>query len=151
IHLTLNCEPVNILRADLFMHLHHYHTITQTHLHRLTLYLLSSYFPGATRTLGDTTSRFHGDGVRYKAKLIGVDPVPSAEGEKMCWDSMMKLKGIEVASRKQGKHKQRNSTIVPFTFTQKGVGRSAIDLIPPPLPKTLIIIYIYRVGKQHLQ
>ncbi|XP_029988553.1 disabled homolog 1-like [Sphaeramia orbicularis] len=68
---------------------------------------LPSSTRGATRTLGDTTSRFHGDGVRYKAKLIGVDPVPSAEGEKMCWDSMMKLKGIEVASRKQGKHKQR--------------------------------------------
>lgn len=25
----------------------------------------------------------------------------------MCWDSMMKLKGFEVAARKQGKHKQR--------------------------------------------
>ncbi|XP_044056492.1 disabled homolog 2-like isoform X2 [Siniperca chuatsi] len=39
-----------------------------------------------------TTSRFRGDGVRYKAKLIGVDPVPDAQGDKMCWDSMMKLK-----------------------------------------------------------
>uniref|UniRef100_A0A3B4TYI1 PID domain-containing protein n=1 Tax=Seriola dumerili TaxID=41447 RepID=A0A3B4TYI1_SERDU len=55
----------------------------------------------------DTTSRFHGDGVRYKAKLIGVDPVPEAQGDKMCWDSMMKLKGFEAAARKQGKHKQR--------------------------------------------
>ncbi|KAI3368622.1 hypothetical protein L3Q82_025632, partial [Scortum barcoo] len=56
---------------------------------------------------GDTTSRFHGDGVRYKAKLIGVDPVPDAQGDKMCWDSMMKLKGFEAAARKQGKHKQK--------------------------------------------
>ncbi|XP_031163196.1 disabled homolog 2-like isoform X2 [Sander lucioperca] len=61
----------------------------------------------APRTPSDTTSRFHGDGVRYKAKLIGVDPVPDAQGEKMCWDSMMKLKGFEAAARKQGKHKQR--------------------------------------------
>lgn len=60
-----------------------------------------------TRAATNPTSRFHGDGVRYKAKLIGVDPVTRAEGEKMCWDSMMKLKGFEAAFRKQGKHKQR--------------------------------------------
>uniref|UniRef100_A0A667XIR8 PID domain-containing protein n=1 Tax=Myripristis murdjan TaxID=586833 RepID=A0A667XIR8_9TELE len=61
----------------------------------------------ATKTSGDTISRFHGDGVRYKAKLIGVDPVPDAQGDKMCLDSMMKLKGLEAAARSQGKHKQR--------------------------------------------
>ncbi|KAM7011956.1 uncharacterized protein LKV04_022145 [Tautogolabrus adspersus] len=55
----------------------------------------------------EAISRFHGDGVRYKAKLIGIDPVLDAQGEKMCWDSMMKLKGFEAAARKQGKHKQR--------------------------------------------
>uniref|UniRef100_A0A3Q0R8I9 PID domain-containing protein n=1 Tax=Amphilophus citrinellus TaxID=61819 RepID=A0A3Q0R8I9_AMPCI len=54
-----------------------------------------------------TMSRFHGEGVRYKAKLIGMDPVPDALGEKMCRDSMMKLKGFEVALRKQGVHKKR--------------------------------------------
>lgn len=36
--------------------------------------------------------RFQGDGVRYKAKLIGIDDVPEARGDKMCQDSMMKLK-----------------------------------------------------------
>lgn len=51
--------------------------------------------------------RFHGDGVRYKAKLIGIDDVPEARGDKMCQDSMMKLKGMAVAARSQGKHKQR--------------------------------------------
>ncbi|XP_041791255.1 disabled homolog 2-like [Chelmon rostratus] len=68
---------------------------------------LSPSTRGAPRTPSDTTSRFHGDGVRYKAKLIGVDPVPDAQGDKMCLDSMMKLKGLEVAARTQGKHKQR--------------------------------------------
>ncbi|XP_028301333.1 disabled homolog 1-like isoform X2 [Gouania willdenowi] len=53
------------------------------------------------------TSRFHGDGVRYKAKLIGLDAVPEAQGEKMCYDSMMKLKGFEEAARRQGRHKKR--------------------------------------------
>lgn len=52
-------------------------------------------------------TRFQGDGVRYKAKLIGVDDVPEARGDKMCQDSMMKLKGMAIAARSQGKHKQR--------------------------------------------
>ncbi|KAM4575534.1 disabled homolog 1-like [Fundulus diaphanus] len=60
-----------------------------------------------TGPFSDTRSRFEGDGVRYKAKLIGMDPVPEAQGEKMCLDSMMKLKGFEAAARKQGKHKMR--------------------------------------------
>lgn len=51
--------------------------------------------------------RFQGDGVRYKAKLIGIDDVPEARGDKMCQDSMMKLKGMAVAARSQGKHKQK--------------------------------------------
>lgn len=38
------------------------------------------------------TGRFQGDGVRYKAKLIGIDDVSEARGDKMCQDSMMKLK-----------------------------------------------------------
>ncbi|XP_023699375.2 uncharacterized protein [Paramormyrops kingsleyae] len=51
--------------------------------------------------------RFQGDGVRYKAKLIGVDDVAEAQGDKMCLDSMMKLKGQEIAARQRGLHKQR--------------------------------------------
>ncbi|KAK6322740.1 hypothetical protein J4Q44_G00075320 [Coregonus suidteri] len=52
-------------------------------------------------------SRFQGDGVRYRAKLIGIDDVPEARGDKMSQDSMMKLKGMAIAFRSQGKHKQR--------------------------------------------
>ncbi|XP_051969852.1 disabled homolog 2-like [Xyrauchen texanus] len=52
-------------------------------------------------------ARFQGDGVRYKAKLIGVDDVPEAKGDKMSQDSMMKLKGMAIAARSQGKHKQK--------------------------------------------
>nr|XP_057928949.1 uncharacterized protein LOC131129410 [Doryrhamphus excisus] len=57
--------------------------------------------------LSSNTRGFHGDSVRFKAKLIGVDMVPSAGGDKMCRDSMSKLKHMEAAARKQGKHKQR--------------------------------------------
>lgn len=55
----------------------------------------------------ETTSRFQGDGVRYRAKLIGVDPLPDAHGDKIFKDSMMKLKGFEISARRQGIHKQR--------------------------------------------
>ncbi|KAM6037229.1 disabled homolog 2-like [Chlamydotis macqueenii] len=52
-------------------------------------------------------ARFRGDGVRYKAKLIGIDDVPEARGDKMSQNSMMKLKGMAVAARSQGQHKQK--------------------------------------------
>ncbi|XP_058164233.1 disabled homolog 2 [Dasypus novemcinctus] len=52
-------------------------------------------------------ARFKGDGVKYKAKLIGIDDVPDARGDKMSQDSMMKLKGMAAAARSQGQHKQK--------------------------------------------
>uniref|UniRef100_A0A8C5TPF3 DAB adaptor protein 2 n=1 Tax=Malurus cyaneus samueli TaxID=2593467 RepID=A0A8C5TPF3_9PASS len=52
-------------------------------------------------------ARFKGDGVKYKAKLIGIDDVPEARGDKMSQDSMMKLKGMAAAARSQGQHKQK--------------------------------------------
>uniref|UniRef100_A0A8C9S8M0 PID domain-containing protein n=1 Tax=Scleropages formosus TaxID=113540 RepID=A0A8C9S8M0_SCLFO len=62
--------------------------------------------PGG-KTQAYLTQRFQGDGVRYKAKLIGVDEVPGPQGDKMSLDSMMKLKGQELAGRQRGLHKQR--------------------------------------------
>lgn len=60
-------------------------------------------------------TRFQGEGVRYKAKLIGVDDVPEPRGDKMTQDSMMKLKGMAIAARSQGKHKQRIWLIISLT------------------------------------
>ncbi|KAJ8286910.1 hypothetical protein GJAV_G00044800 [Gymnothorax javanicus] len=62
---------------------------------------------GPEKTEEFLLARFKGDGVRYKAKLIGIDDVPEARGDKMSQDSMMKLKGMAFAARSQGKHKQR--------------------------------------------
>ncbi|XP_069735926.1 disabled homolog 2 isoform X2 [Phaenicophaeus curvirostris] len=62
---------------------------------------------GPEKTDESLLARFKGDGVRYKAKLIGIDDVPEARGDKMSQDSMMKLKGMAVAARSQGQHKQR--------------------------------------------
>ena len=49
-------------------------------------------FPGSEKTDEYLLARFRGDGVKYKAKLIGIDDVPDARGDKMSQDSMMKLK-----------------------------------------------------------
>ncbi|NWU40756.1 DAB2 protein, partial [Hylia prasina] len=62
---------------------------------------------GPEKTDESLLSRFKGDGVKYKAKLIGIDDVPEARGDKMSQDSMMKLKGMAAAARSQGQHKQK--------------------------------------------
>ncbi|NXF51638.1 DAB2 protein, partial [Oceanites oceanicus] len=62
---------------------------------------------GPEKTDESLLARFKGDGVRYKAKLIGIDDVSEARGDKMSQDSMMKLKGMAVAARSQGQHKQK--------------------------------------------
>lgn len=40
----------------------------------------------------DPSQRFGGDGVSFKAKLIGVDPVSAPRGDKMCKNAMARLK-----------------------------------------------------------
>uniref|UniRef100_UPI00398F7E66 disabled homolog 2 isoform X2 n=1 Tax=Pristiophorus japonicus TaxID=55135 RepID=UPI00398F7E66 len=62
---------------------------------------------GSEKTEESLLARFKGDGIRYKAKIIGIDDVTDPRGDQMCQDSMMKLKGIAIAARAQGQHKQR--------------------------------------------
>lgn len=52
---------------------------------------------GQDRSEATLIRRFKGDGVRYKAKLIGLDEVTAARGDKLCQDSMMKLKVRKVS------------------------------------------------------
>ncbi|XP_069644734.1 disabled homolog 1 isoform X12 [Haliaeetus albicilla] len=70
--------------------------------------------PGQDRSEATLIKRFKGDGVRYKAKLIGIDEVSAARGDKLCQDSMMKLKGIVAAARSKGEHKQKIFLTVSF-------------------------------------
>nr|XP_023674663.1 disabled homolog 1-like isoform X1 [Paramormyrops kingsleyae]XP_023674664.1 disabled homolog 1-like isoform X1 [Paramormyrops kingsleyae]XP_023674666.1 disabled homolog 1-like isoform X1 [Paramormyrops kingsleyae]XP_023674667.1 disabled homolog 1-like isoform X1 [Paramormyrops kingsleyae]XP_023674668.1 disabled homolog 1-like isoform X1 [Paramormyrops kingsleyae]XP_023674669.1 disabled homolog 1-like isoform X1 [Paramormyrops kingsleyae] len=69
---------------------------------------------GQDRTEAGLIKRFKGDGVRYKAKLIGIDEVRAARGAKLCQDSMMKMKGIAASGRSKGEHKQKVFLTVSF-------------------------------------
>ncbi|XP_062419557.1 DAB adaptor protein 1a isoform X2 [Pungitius pungitius] len=69
---------------------------------------------GQDRSEAALIRRFKGDGVRYKAKLIGLDEVTAARGDRLCQDSMMKLKGVAAAARSKGEHKQKVFLTVSF-------------------------------------
>lgn len=49
-------------------------------------------------------SRFEGNGISYRAKIIGTEDVAEARGDEMCQETMLKLKEQVKAS---GQHKQR--------------------------------------------
>ncbi|KAK8762261.1 hypothetical protein V5799_026472 [Amblyomma americanum] len=58
---------------------------------------------GSGGTSGDPF-RFEGEGLVFRAKLIGTQAVPEAHGDGMCQDTMTRLK---MAVRASGEHKQR--------------------------------------------
>ncbi|ERE84066.1 putative disabled-like protein [Cricetulus griseus] len=71
-------------------------------------------FAGQDRSEATLIKRFKGEGVRYKAKLIGIDEVSAARGDKLCQDSMMKLKGVVAGARSKGEHKQKIFLTISF-------------------------------------
>ncbi|XP_060605198.1 disabled homolog 1-like isoform X2 [Ruditapes philippinarum] len=56
------------------------------------------------KDLKNDPSRFDPPGVNFNAKLIGIDEVTSARGDKMCQEAMYRLK---VAVKQSGQHKQK--------------------------------------------
>ncbi|XP_017483213.1 PREDICTED: protein disabled [Rhagoletis zephyria] len=57
-----------------------------------------------TTTYRNDPGRFFGDGVQFKAKLIGILEVGEARGDRMCQEALQDLK---MAIRAAGEHKQR--------------------------------------------
>uniref|UniRef100_A0A2K5ITU6 PID domain-containing protein n=1 Tax=Colobus angolensis palliatus TaxID=336983 RepID=A0A2K5ITU6_COLAP len=84
----------------------------------LWVFVLSSVkedsFWSQDRSEATLIKRFKGEGVRYKAKLIGIDEVSAARGDKLCQDSMMKLKGVVAGARSKGEHKQKIFLTISF-------------------------------------
>lgn len=63
---------------------------------------------------GNDPFRFEGDGLPFRAKLIGSQAVPEARGDRMCQDALTRLK---MAVRASGEHKQR----VQLTVSLQGI------------------------------
>lgn len=59
---------------------------------------------GITGDQEDPSIRFAGEGVTFKAKLIGIDPVSSPRGDAMCKNAMLRLKAIVKGT---GTHKKK--------------------------------------------
>ncbi|KAF7478677.1 Hypothetical predicted protein [Marmota monax] len=77
-------------------------------------WIISDALNGQDRSEATLIKRFKGEGVRYKAKLIGIDEVSAARGDKLCQDSMMKLKGVVAGARSKGEHKQKIFLTISF-------------------------------------
>ncbi|XP_070563677.1 disabled homolog 1-like isoform X2 [Ptychodera flava] len=58
--------------------------------------------------------RFKGEGVLFKAKLIGIESVSEARGDRMCQESMHRLKA---QAKSSGEHKQR----ITLSITLSGI------------------------------
>uniref|UniRef100_A0A674NMK7 DAB adaptor protein 1a n=1 Tax=Takifugu rubripes TaxID=31033 RepID=A0A674NMK7_TAKRU len=87
---------------------------TQPHARVCVARLCVCVSAGQDRSEAALIRRFKGDGVRYKAKIIGLDEVTAARGDKLCQDSMMKLKGVAAAARSKGEHKLKVFLTVSF-------------------------------------
>ena len=75
--------------------------------------------------------RFHGAGINFKAKLIGIEDVAQANGDRMCQEAIHRLKG---SVKDSGDHKLRlviNVSMNGMKLSEEktGVG-SAIQAAP---------------------
>lgn len=73
---------------------------------------MSETTPVATEPLNG--KKFEGDGLFFKGKLIGMEDLSIDRNEKVCLDSMFKLKAVV---RARGEHKQR----IQIQLTTTGV------------------------------
>jgi disabled family protein 2 len=74
--------------------------------------------------------KFEGDGVSFKGKLIGMEDLSIDRDEKICLDSMFKLKAVV---RARGEHKQK---------IQLNLTMSAVRIIDDTT-KVFIIVFVF--------
>jgi hypothetical protein len=73
--------------------------------------------------------RFLGEGVSFRAKLIGVLEVPEARGDRMCQEALADLK---MAIRAAGEHKQRIQVHVAIDGLRLRDDKTGVSNIIPP-------------------
>ncbi|CAK9832622.1 Protein disabled [Anthophora retusa] len=82
-------------------------------------------------------TRFLGEGVSFKAKLIGILEVPEARGDRMCQTALTDLK---IAIRAAGEHKPRISVQVSIDGLRLRDEKSGDTLFHHPVHKISFIV-----------
>lgn len=86
----------------------------------------------------EASIRFSGQGVTFKAKLIGVDPVTGPRGDQMCKNAMTRLKAIVKGT---GSHKKRILLSISLDGLRLMDEKSREEISHHPIP---LISYISR-------
>jgi hypothetical protein len=92
-----------------------------------------------TTSNGLNAKKFDGDGLVFKAKLIGMEDLTIDRDEKLCLDSMFKLKAVV---RARGEHKQK----IQLNLTMSAV--KVFDEITKVIPKKKkeVVVVFYLIG-----
>lgn len=90
------------------------------------LYLLKTKFDQIPGTDKNEPGRFLGEGVSFRAKLIGVLEVPEARGDRMCQEALADLK---MAIRAAGEHKQRIQVHVAIDGLRLRDDKTGVSLV----------------------
>lgn len=93
---------------------------------------------GMNDTSADAAIRFSGQGVTFKAKLIGVDPVTGPRGDQMCKNAMTRLKAIVKGT---GSHKRKIVLSISMDGLKLLDEKSGEEISHHPIP---LISYISR-------
>lgn len=93
---------------------------------------------GGSDSSADAAIRFSGQGVTFKAKLIGVDPVTGPRGDQMCKNAMTRLKAIVKGT---GGHKRKIVLSISMDGLKLLDEKSREEISHHPIP---LISYISR-------
>ncbi len=95
-----------------------------------------------TTSNGLNAKKFDGDGLVFKAKLIGMEDLTIDRDEKLCLDSMFKLKAVV---RARGEHKQKIQ--LNLTMSAVKVFDEITKVIPKKKQKKVVVFFKFNRHK----
>lgn len=101
----------------------------------VVIVVVGSYFP-----VKYEPTRFLGEGVSFKAKLIGILEVSEASGDRMCQAALADLK---MAIRAAGEHKQRISIQVSIDGVRLRDEKSGVKALIAFLLKSMQFVFSF--------